>query len=281
MKDSWNDFLDEDLKEQFIQEINTALNEELKKSAKKRDYDKIEELTQAYTELMGVEAQVETSMQRCISEVKSKVSPKRKITRKMRVVFAGISVAVVLFVMNIITVSAFNMNVFSFIVHITDKNFSVNSPLFTSEVSADDVIELSVSPDDPYGMIAECAKYEIYPETPHYLPEDYVLTLCRYVDMSSYKKRIRFTFTNQYNTQQYIMFIYALYEEKESMSGAKFSNVEHHLSEIEINDKPAILAEEKKDKQFTVVYPIDTLLITIFTQDVSKEEVNQIINSIK
>ena len=213
MKDSWNDFLDEDLKEQFIQEINTALNEELKKSAKKRDYDKIEELTQAYTELMGVEAQVETSMQRCISEVKSKVSPKRKITRKMRVVFAGISVAVVLFVMNIITVSAFNMNVFSFIVHITDKNFSVNSPLFASEVSADDVIELSVSPDDPYGMIAECAKYGIYPETPHYLPEDYVLTLCRYVDMSSYKKCIRFTFTNQYNTQQYIMFSYDVYED--------------------------------------------------------------------
>ena len=64
------------------------------------------------------------------------------------------------------------------------------------------------------------------------------------------------------------------------MSSAKFSNFVHHLSEIEINDKPAILAEEKKDKQFTVVYPIDTLLITIFTQDVSWEEVDKVINSI-
>ena len=280
MKDSWNDFLDEDLKEQFIQEINTALNEELKKSAKKRDYDKIEELTQAYTELMGVEAQLETSMQRCISEVKSKVSPKRKITRKIRVVFAGISVAVVLFVMNIITVSAFNMNVFSFIVHVFDDGFSIDS-LASDEVSPEEIIQLPVTLDDPYGMIAECAKYEIYPETPHYLPEDYVLTLCRYTDMPSLSKHVKFTFRNQHNAKQTITFSYELFEDKKNISDSKFPNVEHHLSEIKINDKPAILAEEKKDKQFTVVYPIDTLLIIIFTQDVSKEEVNQIINSIK
>ena len=199
----------------------------------------------------------------------------------MRIIFAAISVAIVMFVMNIITVSAFNMNVFSFIVHITDKNFSVNSPLFASEVSADDVIEFSVSPDDTYGMIAECAKYGIYPETPHYLPEDYVLTVYYYEDMPSYKKYVRFTFTNQYNAQQSIMFSYDLYEDEKNMSNAKFSNVEHYLSEIEINDKSAILAAEKKDKQFTVVYAIDTLMISIFTQDVSWEEVNKVINSMK
>ena len=276
MRDAWNDFLNTDLKEQFIQEINRVLEEELKKTAKKRDYDKIEELTQAYTELMGTEAQVEASMQCCISEFKSKARPKRKITPRMRIIFATISVAIVLFVMNIITVSAFNMNVFSFIVHITDKNFSVNSPL-----SADDVIELSVSPDDPYGMIAECAKYGIYPETPHYLPKGYVLTLCRYGDMPSYKKYVKFTFTNQHNARQSIMFIYGLYEDKESINNTKFSNVEHRLSEIEINDKPAVLAKEQEDEQFTVVYVMDTLLITIFTQDIPEEEVNQIINSIK
>ena len=281
MRDAWNDFLNTDLKEQFIQEINRVLEEELKKTAKKRDYDKIEELTQAYTELMGTEAQVEASMQCCISKFKSKARPKRKITPRMRIIFATISVVIVLFVMNIITVSAFNMNVFSFIVHITDKNFSVNSPLFASEVSADDVIEVSVSPDDPYGMIAKCAKYGIHPETPHYLPEGYVLTECDYLKMRSYSADIQFTFTNQHNTRQTITFSYELYENEENMNDIKFSNIEHHLSEIEINDKSAILAEEQEDKQFTVVYPIDTLLITIFTQDISKEEINQIINSIK
>ena len=33
MRDAWNDFLNTDLKEQFIQEINRVLDEELKKSA--------------------------------------------------------------------------------------------------------------------------------------------------------------------------------------------------------------------------------------------------------
>ena len=153
MRDAWNDLLNTDLKKQFVQEINRALDEKLKKSAKKRDYDKIEELTQVYIELMEVGAQVEISMQHWISEVKSKISPKRK----MHVVFVGISVAIVLFVMNIITVSAFNMNVFSFIVHITNDDFSVNFPLSPGKVSDYNVIKLSVSSDDPYRMIAECA----------------------------------------------------------------------------------------------------------------------------
>lgn len=50
MRDAWNDFLNTDLKEQFIQEINRALDEKLKKFAKKRNYDKIKELTRAYTD---------------------------------------------------------------------------------------------------------------------------------------------------------------------------------------------------------------------------------------
>ncbi|MDE7120802.1 MAG: DUF4367 domain-containing protein [Oscillospiraceae bacterium] len=281
MRDAWSDFLNMDLKKQFIQEINRALDKELKKPAKKRDYDKIEELTQTYTELMGAEAQVEASMQCYISEFKSKARPKRKITRRMRIVFATISVAVVLFVMNIITVSAFNMNVFSFIVHVADDGFEISSPSSSSEISDADMIELPVSSDDPYGMIAECAKYGVYPETPHYLPEGYVLTVCYYADMLSFLKQIKFTFRNQHNAKQTISFSFELYEDEKSIENTKFLNIENRLNEIEINDKPAILAEEQKDKQFTVVYPIDTLLITIFTQDVSKEEVNQIINSMQ
>ena len=50
MRDAWNYFLNTDLKEQFIQEINRALDEKLKKFAKKRNYDKIKEFTRAYTD---------------------------------------------------------------------------------------------------------------------------------------------------------------------------------------------------------------------------------------
>ena len=136
------------------------MEEELKKPAKKRNYDRIEELTQAYTELIGIEEQAETSMQHCLSQIKSKSKPKRKITRHMRFVFVTVSIAVPLFATNIITVSAFNMNIFSFIVHIVDGGYSVDFPVSSSEVSSADVIELSATPDAPYRMIAECAKTE-------------------------------------------------------------------------------------------------------------------------
>ena len=108
-----------------------------------------------------------------------------------------------------------------------------------------------------------------------------MLTAYYHEDMSSYLNYIQFTFTNQHNAKQSIMFSYDLYADEKSISSAKFSNVEHRFSEIKINGNPAILAEEKEDNQFTVVYCIDKLLISIFTQDISTEEVNQIISSIK
>ena len=78
-----------------------------------------------------------------------------------------------------------------------------------------------------------------------------------------------------------LLIFFNLYEDEKSMTSTTFPNVEHRLSKIQINNKPAILAEEQEGEQFTVVYTIDTLLITIFMQDISKEEVNQIINSMK
>lgn len=279
MRDSWSSFLNTDFKEKSIQEINEMLNEELKKPAKKRNYDKIEELTRGYAELMGTETEVGNAMQRCLSELKSKARPRKKITRRMRVFFTAVSVAVLLFIMNIVTVSAFDMNVFSFIVNVTNGSFSVNFSQVSSEKVSDNAIKLPVTADDPYGMIAECSKYGIYPETPHYLPDDYVLTLCSNLDMPSYSKDVDFTFTNKYNTNQYIFFTYELYKNSEYVKDVKFPNDEHRFQEITINEHPALLAEEKKDRQFTIVYQIDKLLISFSTQDMSEQEVNKIIES--
>ena len=64
------------------------------------------------------------------------------------------------------------------------------------------------------------------------------------------------------------------------MEESKFPNIEHNLTEIQFNGHIAILAEEKKDKQFQIIYHVDNLLIYIFTQNVSREELNKIIKSI-
>lgn len=92
----------------------------------------------------------------------------------MCVIFTAISVAVMLFVMNVIMVSAFNIDIFSAIIHFTEDNFKVDF-LASKEVPSEEIIQLFVTSNDSYGIIAECEKYGISSETPHCLPESYVL----------------------------------------------------------------------------------------------------------
>ena len=276
MRISSNDFLDTDFKEKSIQEINKMLGEELKKPAKKRNYDKIEELTEAYAELMGTEAEVRNAMQRCLLELKSKARPKRKFTRRMRGIVITVSLAVMLFITNIITVSAFNMNVFSFIVHVGDGSFSVN--FFSKKVPQEDIIQLPTNSDDPYGMIVECAKNGIYPETPHYLPDGLYLVGTRAKCLSQFEKYVMFNFVGENN--QRITLNYDLFDNTTVMQGASFPNDEHKFQEIEVNGHPALLAEEKKDKEFTLVYCCDELLMCSFScWNIQKNEVEKIIDS--
>ena len=283
MKNHYQHLLSSQFEQDALKEIDKLLSEEFDKPEQNRDYDMIDELTELYLSLSGLDEQIDEASESGMIALKEKMQSIHRphFTRRIRLLITAACVALVMLTANLITVSAFDMNIFSFIVHFADNGFSIDFPLFSNEVPDNDIIELSATPDDPYGMIAECEKYGIYPETPHYLPEGYVLTICHCTEIRSYSADVQFTFTNQHNTKQVISISYELYEDGNSISTAKFPNDEHHLSEIQINDKPAILAEEQKDRQFTVVYPIDRLLISIFTQDVSKQEVNQIINSIK
>ena len=261
------------------QGVSEMLEKELAKPYKKRDYDKIEELLNEYTRMNGMEEQIQKASETGVQKVIAITKTRKLGVRKHRPLITAVCLAVVMAILNTISVVAFDMNAFSFIVHVADGGFSVD--FFSKKIPQEEIIQLPNSEDDPYGMIAECAKNGIYPETPHYLPEGYVLTLCKNSDILNFRQGMKFTFTNQNNTNESICFMYDIYESKEYMTNAKFSNTEHNLREIEINGKTAILAEEKKDKQFTIVYHIDNLLISIFTENIPANEVYKIIESMK
>lgn len=261
------------------QEVSEMLEKELAKPYKKRDYDKIEELLTEYTRMNGMEEQIQKASETGVQKVIARTKTRKLRVRKYRPLVTVVCLAVVMAIFNTISVVAFDMDAFSFIVHIIDDGFSVD--FFSKEVPSESVVQIPVSEDDPYGMIAECSRNGLYPETPHYLPEGYVLTLCTNNDMYSYKKYNKFTFTNSSNQKESICFYYQLYDDSEKLKYFKFSNTEHNLKEIEVNGKTAILAEEKKDKQFTIVYHIGNLLISIFTENISNDEVHKIIESMK
>lgn len=284
MKNYYCHLLTNQFEQDAMKEIDKFLAEEFAKPEQSRDYDMIDELTDVYFSLSEMDEQINKVAEQGIINLKEKMCSiyKPNFTKRIKNLATVACVALVILTANLITVSAFDMNIFSFIVDIVDGGFSVNFPGFSSSaISSADVMELSTTPDDPYGMIAECVKYGIDAETPYYLPVNYVLTICSYSEICSNEKDVKFTFQNRENSNQFISFVYELYEDKERISDTKFPNDEHCLSEIEINGRPAILAEEQKDKQFMVVYPVDNLMISIFTQNVSWEEVKQIIDSIK
>lgn len=261
------------------QEVSEMLEKELTKPYKKRDYDKIEELLTEYTRMNGMEEQIQKASETGVQKVIARTKTRKLRVRKYHPLITVVCLAVVMAIFNTISVAAFDMDAFSFIVHIIDDGFSVD--FFSKKVPSESVVQIPNSEDDPYGMIAECSRNGLYPETPHYLPEGYVLTLCKYSDIPKFRQGMKFTFTNQNNANESICFMYDIYESKEYMTNAKFSNVEHNLREIEINGKTAVLAEEKKDQQFTIVYHIDNLLISIFTENMPTNEVYKIIESIK
>lgn len=176
---------------------------------------------------------------------------------------------------NITTVSAFDETFISFMVNMTDGGFSLD---YFHQVQEEDIISLPTSEDDPYGMIAECAKYDLHPETPHYLPEDYVLTECEYTEEPPYTKCPQFTFRNRFHESQSVLIMFALYPDEESMSETFFLNDKNHITHMEINGKAAILA--KGNHYFQFVYPVDQLMIYILAQNISQEEVNAMIASI-
>ena len=260
------------------QEVSEMLEKELAKPYKKRDYDKIEELLNEYTRMNGMEEQIQKASETGVQKVIARTKTRKLRVRKYRPLVTVVCLAVVMAIFNTISVAAFDMDAFSFIVHIIDDGFSVD--FFSKEVPLESVVQIPVSEDDPYGMIAECSRNGLYPETPHYLPEGYVLTSNNNNEMTSYKKYNRFTFTNQINENDWIYISYDLYENGKMMEESKFPNIEHNLTEIQFNGHIAILAEEKKDRQFQIIYHIDNLLIYIFTQNVSREELNKIIKSI-
>lgn len=199
----------------------------------------------------------------------SKISEYDRSKNKIYVwLFPVLFAVAVMLTANYISVMAWDMNIISAVIEFTQGGFSVNFGKNEHKV-----IELPTSEDDPYGIIAECAKYDIYPETPHYLPEGFELVFAEHNE-SSYCNLATFDF---YNGKKSISLSYTLYWDKVGQIG--IPSDEYNISETTVNGYPAIISKE--DDQFTLAYQIDNTVIVIFSQDVDYAECDKIVASIK
>ncbi|MDE7098593.1 MAG: hypothetical protein K2O60_05555, partial [Ruminococcus sp.] len=171
-------FLEEIISEKFEKQLDL----ELKKSSP--DYDLVDELTKTILETRGkIVKEIDVK-----PEIQAIRQGKIKRIRFPKWAISLSAACFIMFCANCISVSAWDMNIVSAVIEFTKGGFSVDFGKNEYEV-----IELPTSENDPYGLIAECAKYEIYPETPHYLPEGFELTLISNNVNKDYANIISFT----------------------------------------------------------------------------------------
>jgi len=253
-----------------VNELENLLNCELKKPAILIDSKLVDNLT--YVLCSKEKLKVAPASDEEISEiVQNIVSNERKAVRKKQRIACKISAcaAALLIGLNVCTVSAYNENIFSLLVEFTKGGVLVqfNKP------QKEEII-IPISPDDPYGIIAKCKENGIENiETPHYLPEGFILTEFEADTENDYCHFVGFTYENgdQLISLSFDEFLDGIPEE------IGIPSDEHNISEIEINGHPAIMSME--DNQMIVIFNLGKKIVEIFTQDVDYSECDKILES--
>lgn len=268
MEKIFKELLNGDLERDALEEMSQMLENECKKKPSERNYDKIEELTRAYSELSDEENFIHEAAERGIRQLteQNEKHPRIYVTRNLRLWLTAGVVAVVMLTANIVSVAAFNRSLFSVIVNYTKNGFSIGYP-------ETEKIELPVSQDDPYGIIAECEKYGMYPETPHYLPEGFALENIEIFDKDVAKG---LTFFYIKNDESIVISYKELYD---SNFKSGIPSDHFNLEEIQVNGKSAIVSKE--DGQFTLIYYDGNMEYIIATNHLDYDECNKIVASIK
>lgn len=236
---------------------------EIEMSKKSPDYDKIARLSEEYCDITGVSEIIKQREKEHINKILNEVSKlrqKRKYrTRKVLTAIAA-SVAVIISA-NVVSTAAFGVNIFRAIVHKDENVFSVE---YTTEEKL----------ADPYGIKAECVKYDLHPEYPKYKPDGFELLEINHEDLEN-EETISFLY---HNDNMSIGIYYDVFDNPEDIKNVKYPSDSFNISEIEINEYPAVVSKE--DGQCTLSYARDNVLLSIFTVNVPYEECDKIIESI-
>lgn len=256
--------------QEALGELNRMLDEEMAKPHKMRDYAKIEEISRACAAVMGDAEQEKEAMQQGYETLTAALhKPRIRMTGRIKAAAVLASAAAVLVGANIFTVTAYNMNLFSALVKITNGGFALNP-------QPQETAELPTTAEDPYGIKAECAKYGITDVlAPTYLPESFTLGILNQETIEDHLNSIDFTF---YDADGNLIQILYNQWDNETLHGNTPCD-DYNLTETEIDGNPAIISKE--DGQYVLVFRNDTNLETqIWMDGVDYEECDKIVASL-
>ena len=177
----------------------------------------------------------------------------------------GLAAACIMLIFtNVISVSAWNMNIFSLFVEFTQGGAKINFGQDKEE------IVLPVSESDPYGIIGKCEEIGITVETPHYIPDGFILT---YIETDTLQRKC-------------ICFVYEKGKQLISITiddcmgdTVGIPSDHHNLSEREICGHTAIISKE--DNQMISIFRSGNFYVSIGTRNVDYIECDKILDSIQ
>ena len=262
---------DEDFDKNAAEEIKEMIIKERSKPESMQNYDTIAELSHAYSEIMGSEEKLTEMTEEGINNViaiadKQTAGRRFRHTKRFRITASMILASAVIIGANAMTVSAYNKNIVSTIIYMTKGGVTVNFK----------EADINETETDPYGMLAECAKYDIYPEVPYYIPEGFELEHTSNSIVNGVIHKVSFDFKSK-NKKQIIRLDFVRYFK--DVGDIRIASDKYNISETVVNGHPAVVSKE--DDQYVIVFLNEKTKFYMFTQDVPYDECDKIVASIR
>lgn len=246
------------------EELTEQLDRELAKP--NPDYDLVDELSAAILEARGKTVK-EIDVQSELGMIKQKSIKHFRCPKWVITVSAA---CFVLICANTVSVAAWGTNIFSAFVQFTKGDLTID---FGKQEQ--NVISLPTSENDPYGIKAKCAEYDIYPKTPFYLPDDFEL-----VDFSEIVCN-RFTTLRFFyeNGNAKLILSYEAYENSDDIPPIGIPTDTYNLQETEINGQTVFVLKE--DGQFTATFLNNNIVYVITSNKLDYDECQKVVESMK
>ncbi len=248
-----------------VGELQKQLDRELAKS--NPDYDLVDEITMAILEARK-KAVKEIDVQSEIKTIKQKADKGAKRFKCPKWAVAASAACIVLAGVNMVSVAALGTDIISAIVRITKGSVSIG-------LEEQEAIELPTSENDPYGIKAKCAEYDIYPKIPYYLPEGFELVDLK-TEINEVSSDILF-FYKKGKIQ--LNFVFQQYNCAEDIPPIGIPTDTYDIRETKVNGQTMYVLKE--DNQFTATFLSSDTIYVITSNKLDYDECQKIIESIK
>lgn len=250
---------------EILSDLKKDLAEEMSKPTDERDENLISELKEmiSETEEEIISASKKRSLESVMKMLDEYEEPKHiKLYKRLSVAAACL---LVVFGMNAISMKTFGQNMFSAVYQITKDGITISA-----EQSGDNN-DVVVSESDPYGMKAKCAEYGFFPDTPSYIPDEFVLVDI-YEDSNDTSDSIIF-FYQKNNIK--LNFYFTNYKSNTTIPPIGIPTDTYNVTEEQINGRTTYILKE--DKQFTAAFVDKRIEYTIFAENLDYDECQKIL----